>query len=1014
MRPIKLSMQAFGPYSGLQELDFAELGDRRFFLIHGPTGSGKTSILDAMCFALYGEMSGSGRDGDRMRSQYAGPELPMEVTFEFAMGSSIFKAMRSPAQRLTVRGKQRETQPRAEFSAFVDGRWETLATGDRRSTEQAAQVVGFRAEQFRQVIMIPQGDFRRLLTASSKEREEILRVLLRVDGFGAIEDLLKRRAKALKDELDMLTVKRDVLLGEAGAANLEELRLRMENNAAEYSGMQERMAKARSDLNDKRRQAAQGKAATEKIEALASAGKAMKSIEERAEEILRLQALLARAEAAAALSDAEASLNKRLVEKSAAQNAASLAEQDALHAEQAYGAAAVILQKEQSREGERESLSQEVFKLGEALPKARKLESLMGAEKAAAATERAAQAVKERAAFALTQNDERRQALSAEIALLESVAADEASRKHAYVKLAEAAEKRRELGSLEEELGKEETLLEATGAECAAAGEKLQRHLAEFRCMRGAWKNAQAALLAESLEEGRPCPVCGSTSHPVKAAKAEGTPTQPELDAMEDRETQYRGELGAKEARLSQLKLRKAQLETKAADCRAYLGEWAARAPQEIDRETAEAERNYREAQAAAKKLMQIKAEMDTAAGERRQLEQESEKARSAWEDAHAAYARASAELAAASAEVPENLRDGSALENLLTERKKQADLLDRALRRATEEERGAAGRAASAQATLKAARETLDASREVCEQEQRAFFNRLGDGGFESAESYQAAKRLLGEREKWKADIDGYRLELASARDRLERAAKEAEGAAAPDMAMLEAQEKQASDAYEFILRQQTAMSRQLDSEKSWCARLSELEAGLSALARRYSVAGDLARVAGGINPFGLTLQRFVLGALFDDVALAATDRLRIMSRGRYMLRRTMERARANASGGLDLEVFDEYTGDSRPVSTLSGGESFLASLALALGLADVVQSHSGGTYLETIFVDEGFGSLDPESLEDALNALIELQSTGRIVGIISHVPELRERIDARLEVMPAERGSVAKFMVG
>jgi exonuclease SbcC len=208
--------------------------------------------------------------------------------------------------------------------------------------------------------------------------------------------------------------------------------------------------------------------------------------------------------------------------------------------------------------------------------------------------------------------------------------------------------------------------------------------------------------------------------------------------------------------------------------------------------------------------------------------------------------------------------------------------------------------------------------------------------------------------------------------------------------------------------------LGKQIENEKEWISKLSHQQEKTAALKEQYAVMGELARVANGGNPFGLTLQRFVLGALFDDVARAATARLRIMSRGRYMLQRTMERSRANAAGGLELEVFDEYTGYSRSVSTLSGGESFLASLALALGLADVVQAHSGGTYLETIFVDEGFGTLDPEALEEALKALLELQSSGRLVGIISHVPELRDRLDARLEVLPTDKGSVARFVVG
>jgi len=181
--------------------------------------------------------------------------------------------------------------------------------------------------------------------------------------------------------------------------------------------------------------------------------------------------------------------------------------------------------------------------------------------------------------------------------------------------------------------------------------------------------------------------------------------------------------------------------------------------------------------------------------------------------------------------------------------------------------------------------------------------------------------------------------------------------------------------------------------------------------LENRYAILGRLSEVANGRNKYGLTFQRFVLGALLDDVTVAATERLKLMSRGRYHLQRTLDRTRSNAAGGLELEVFDTYTGVARGVATLSGGETFLASLSLALGLVDVVQSYAGGIHLETIFVDEGFGTLDPESLDFAIRALIDLQKSGQLVGIISHVPELKERIDARLEVQPTDRGSVAGF---
>ena len=192
------------------------------------------------------------------------------------------------------------------------------------------------------------------------------------------------------------------------------------------------------------------------------------------------------------------------------------------------------------------------------------------------------------------------------------------------------------------------------------------------------------------------------------------------------------------------------------------------------------------------------------------------------------------------------------------------------------------------------------------------------------------------------------------------------------------------------------------------------QVQGKLEILETQYAVVGRLAEVANGGNEHKLTLQRFVLGTLLENVIVAANERLNMMSRNRYSLQRTLDRARKNAAGGLDLEVFDNYTGIARGVGTLSGGETFLASLSLALGLADVVQSYAGGIHLDTILVDEGFGTLDPESLDFAIKALIDLQQGGRLVGIISHVPELKERIDARLEVMATDRGSKACFKIG
>lgn len=1014
MRPLKLSMQAFGPYAGRQELDFGLLGERKFFLIHGPTGAGKTSILDAICFALYGAMSGSGRDGDRMRSHHAPDDLAMEVAFEFAVGAQRYSTTRSPAQHIVVNGRERDVQPRAELRAWREGGWQTLASGASRVTEGIEGILGFQFEQFRQVAVIPQGDFRRLLTSNSREREEILRVLLGVDGFKAIEDALKRRARAMEEELKRLTGDRNLLLSEAGALSLDELKARAERNTAALAGMEGLIAEARKQLDERRQASAKGKEALARLTELNAARSALEALKARAAGVEAARKALGRADAAFALEDAEGSLMRRKGELTKARQALDGAGLAAAEAEKARGAAAMKLQFEQSREQERRALAENIFKLNEALPAARGLAGLKAAAEAAAAASRTAMDRRELAAGAMKGNDAAQKALAETVAEVEGEAATLPERKALCERLLTLAEKRRALEGLERDNAASKAEEGLCTAACGEARRKLEAHEEAHRAAMKAWEAAQAALLAGELEEGIPCPVCGSVHHPAKAAMLEGTPTQAELDRMEDRATELRGELDGRVDKLNRLNLLLAQQEIKLEALREELAERAGQSMEELRAEAGQAEKRFKSAEAAAEKLARCKAEQKELAAGRAGLEERLAAAQQAYEQAQAESMRAGAELAAAQAQVPESLRDAALVEREWKVAQKLAADMESLLVSARKAAQEAADRAAGAREAANAATAACDAARERCAAEESAFMNRLGDAGFASQEEYAGAKRPVDTREKWRHGIEAYGRDAASATDRLARAEKEAMGLEAPDMNRLEELEAEAGGEYDRALRAHAEMGRQRASEKGWIDKITLQEQGITKAEAEYAVMGELSRVANGTNPMGLTLQRFVLGALFDDVARAATARLRIMSRGRYMLQRSDQRARANSAGGLELEVFDEYTGASRPVATLSGGESFLASLALALGLADVVQARAGGLYLETMFVDEGFGTLDQEALEEALKALLELQGSGRLVGIISHVPELRERIDARLEVLPAEKGSIARFAVG
>jgi exonuclease SbcC len=287
----------------------------------------------------------------------------------------------------------------------------------------------------------------------------------------------------------------------------------------------------------------------------------------------------------------------------------------------------------------------------------------------------------------------------------------------------------------------------------------------------------------------------------------------------------------------------------------------------------------------------------------------------------------------------------------------------------------------------------------------------RLAECGFGDAAEFAAARRERSELERLAAELREYDARLGAAEHRLRRAQRDAEGLAAIDPEPLEAAWSALSAELSECARAHGACEERGRQLAHLAAELADVAERSGAVEARYAVVGRLAEVAGGQNRHGITFQRFVLATLLEDVLREATRRLRRMSNGRFELKRARERTDLRASGGLDLEVFDAHTATVRPVSSLSGGESFLASLALALGLSDVVQAYAGGLRLGTVFVDEGFGSLDAEALDLAFRTLVDVRGDDRLIGVISHVPELEERVEARLLVERGRRGSRARF---
>jgi len=1020
MRPVKLSMTAFGPYAGTQVLDFTQLGKRNFFLIHGPTGAGKTAILDAMCYALYGDTSGAQRDGRQMRSDHAEPAVATEVEFDFSIGAQVYRIRRNPEQeRPKKRGAGTTVMPGNatlwKRTGIADANEEgtVLAAGTIRVNEAVESLLGFKSEQFRQVVMLPQGDFRRLLTANSAERQQILETLFHTGLYHRIELFLKDAAKTLKNRIEELAGRREWLLQESDAVGLDALEQRNEQHKELLKELAERITAATGALREARDRYAEGNRVRELIVEQQSASKALAELETKAAGIEEKRLELSRARLALNIVPAENALASR---HSDVQRAKDNYLQKAGEQEQAFALQENrerILEAEKKRDPARESVRLELAGLEELEHRVAAMETARlavgEAEKNLSVLEAGHNELR-KALDKVSQNiDEKRKDRETAAAMANQLEVLEMSYKEAW----RVSEKRQTLETLRSELAQVEKEHRRCRAAYQTAEQQYQQAKADLTLLQDAWHRGQAAILAGKLVTAEPCPVCGSLEHPNPAYSDAELPSEEQIKESQKYLNGLEAGRDQKLRQFNQVENQRLQLSGKITGLEEELNDKSGIDGEILHTAAQKARALWETARQATENLAGLDRELEKLKSEEKTTAEQLEKAALVLQQTREALGSARAILAEREANVPRELRDPGALQKARQNARRKKQQLEEALETAIKEAETAARNAASARAETQAALERKQDAEKLFEQEKESFRAVLNEAGFNGLQDYRAARRKPEAIKMLETDIKQYDEGLSAARDRLHRASRAAEGLAVPDMEGLSAVLAAAEEKRDRILREHEGLLKQVEQEAGWLLELRKLAGLLAETEKRYASLGRLAEVATGKNKYGLTFQRFVLGALLDDVTVAATGRLKLMSRGRYHLQRTMDRSRSNAAGGLELEVFDTYTGVARGVATLSGGETFLASLSLALGLADVVQSYAGGIYIDTIFVDEGFGTLDPEALDFALRALIDLQKGGRLVGIISHVPELKERIDARLEVHPAEKGSTACFQL-
>lgn len=923
-------MEAFGPFAGTETVDFGDLGDRSLFLISGPTGAGKSSILDAICFALYGESSGAEREGSQLRSDFADPGLTTRVTFTFQNGAQRYRVSRSPKHVVAKRRGAGSTERAAtaelvELPRTATAQPKVLATKVNECRAAVEQILGLNCEQFRQVIVIPQGKFRDMLTAKSEERERIFQNLFATGHFKALLDRLKQASRGMEDTLQRNRERRGTILAQSGSGTTEALELAIQEQTAAL----ERLIQQREGAAEALQRATRRSSLARELAKIATA-------------FARVQA-------------------------------DSMAAQEQFdRTEVSFQEASAKLAAEESAEPERTRLKQRLAVLESLRPQ---IEQYADAQRQAQDCRKAL--TRERAesttsAEALVACRHSLETHTAQLEAARELAAKAGEQRLLVDKAGQSLEHRKRIDRLAREL--------ATTAERLAAAERQgqeRRRLASeaeasLEQLHQQRHEGRAALLSTELRAGHPCPVCGSLEHPAPAPMDRPIPDQAAIKEAEHRRQAAQTALIEARAAYAALQREHKQLQEQHAEAVEALP--AGQSIAQLEEQLATARAAFSQAQAAAANVTRLQGELATLGTKLEELTQREHRLQQSLVDLQTRLSGAEARLETLSSQVEPAFREPGRLAQELATASRLLQESENRLRRARD-----------ARQTAETARTQLQTK--IAEQRHQAA---TLAGAYRDARTSLAA--ILAPDEPLPPESPERELDFA------------------PWVERLSAREAASRDALDQQNTQVGAQSEKIRTMHDQLQQVRDLDATFSAIDSKYRVVGRLAEVADGRNANRLTFPRFVLGAILDDVLRCATHRLLLMSRKRFELYRSRDSRRA---GGLDLEVMDHHTGIARSVATLSGGESFLASLALALGLADVTQSYAGGIRMETMFIDEGFGSLDAEALDLAFSTLCDLQKQGRLIGVISHVAELRERIDARLDVSPGPGGSHARFVL-
>ncbi|MGO1266893.1 MAG: AAA family ATPase [Microbacterium gubbeenense] len=977
MRIHRIDIEGFGPFRDRQVVDLDRYADDGIFLISGRTGTGKSSILDAICFALYGSTPRYDDGEKRLRSDYSDGTDPSRVVLDFSIGEASWRVERTPQfERPKQRGEGTTTERSTVVLSRWNDEWQAVATKDREVGAQILEIVGMNGQQFQQVILLAQGRFARFLLAKNDERQRLLRSLFGTHRFEQYEAELDVRRKAAEQGLETGASGLRAILDEAARVVAEALEAAPSDEADQLS--------AEIAVDDWPARIAQveaaGDVAGRRRVALAAAEADADRVRAAAEKVRDDTRILAenqrrRDSARSKIADldsrrgeldaAKAELDgaRRADRVRSALTALERAETDGARITAAADRAREAWTRARDESGdeftgaeppEPDAVAADLDAFADEL--ARRIGSWEPLRVRESELARDADGIEARREE-LRQIDESLTGLAArEEALPHSIASARKRRDDASARAAKAESVSEHIRALEAQFAAAHDVEKLASAyvtaekELAAAKEKRQaaeHALDELHRRRLAGISSE---LAQQLVPGEPCAVCGSVDHPSPAPLGDDQVTP---DAIDDADEQRTLAVAAHEAAAAARQ--QAELDLREAESRA-----GGRSATAVDGDllVARGQKSDAEHRAARESRVQLDTEIANAV------------------QAHAAGSAAVAEARGPYESVA--LRIGAA-QRLASQASARAE---------------AARDAQHADATLRSAREGLTQA--------------LGEAGFDTADLARAAVRPKQTIDELATRVSEAETARAAAQETLTELA----ALRIPDEPVATAESEKrlaaARDAHVAAIEHRGEADRVVAALQAASERATAAHDVIREQTARAAVISGLANTIAGRAPNDrrMNLETFVLAAELEEIVQAANLRLSEMSDNRYTLRHTDGIAHRGAASGLGIEVFDSYSGRARPPHSLSGGETFLASLALALGLAEVVTNRAGGIRLDTLFIDEGFGSLDAETLETAMRTLDDLRQGGRTVGLISHVEVMKEQIPAQLRVRRAPGG--------